>query len=132
MQKRRRFYLTRLSHQMNWQKNIDINTIKADYMLLSHGHGPHVADAPAVAKNTGCRVIAAFEAAEWMGKQGAEKAQRMNTGGKKQFDFGCLQVVDAHNDTLGYIKIDKEKALKTFNEAGITLHLPGIGESIEL
>ena len=31
-------------------KHIDISTIKADYILLTHGHADHVADAIALAK----------------------------------------------------------------------------------
>lgn len=38
-------------------KNININTIKADYILISHGHEDHIADAEAIAKRTGAKVI---------------------------------------------------------------------------
>lgn len=44
----------------------------------------------------------------------------------------CTTVVGVHYDTFPYIKIDHQKAKKAFTDAGITLHLPGIGESIEL
>lgn len=44
----------------------------------------------------------------------------------------CTTVVGVHYDTFPYIKIDHQKAKKAFTDAGITLHLPRIGESIEL
>jgi L-ascorbate metabolism protein UlaG (beta-lactamase superfamily) len=42
------------------------------------------------------------------------------------------KVVGVHYDTFGYIKIDKEAAKKTFSDAGKTLLLPSVGETIEL
>jgi L-ascorbate metabolism protein UlaG (beta-lactamase superfamily) len=194
-------------------KDVDINSIKADYILLSHGHGDHVADCVAIAKNNNATVIAAFEVADWAGKQGVTNTHPMNTGGKRTFDFGtvkcvnaihssampdgsyganpmgfvittndknfyysgdtaltmdmqliprwakldfavlcigdnftmdyedaieaarmvqCTKVVGVHYDTFGYIKIDHEKAKRAFADAGITLYLPAIGESIDI
>ncbi|MGB3947978.1 MAG: MBL fold metallo-hydrolase, partial [Bacteroidia bacterium] len=34
-------------------KNINIAIIKADYILVSHGHEDHIADAVSIAKRTG-------------------------------------------------------------------------------
>lgn len=42
------------------------------------------------------------------------------------------RVVGVHYDTFGYIKIDKEKAVKEFNRNGKELILPNIGETISL
>ena len=42
-------------------KNIKVNDVKADYILLSHGHEDHVADAEAIAKRTGAMVICNWE-----------------------------------------------------------------------
>jgi L-ascorbate metabolism protein UlaG (beta-lactamase superfamily) len=44
----------------------------------------------------------------------------------------CNTIVGVHYDTFGYIKIDKEAARQAFTNAGMTLHLPGIGETLEL
>lgn len=44
----------------------------------------------------------------------------------------CKTVVGVHYDTFGYIKIDHQKAKEAFADAGIALHLPGIGQTIEL
>ena len=194
-------------------KKIDINSIPADYILLSHGHGDHVADCAAIAKRTNATVVSSFEVVEWAGKQGVEKTHPMNHGGKKEFEFGTLKCVNAihssglpdgsyggnpmgfvvttneknfyytgdtaltmdmqliprwakldfavmcigdnftmgfedaieaakmvqtnvvigvHYDTFPYIQINRTLVKEAFAFAGITLHLPAIGETIEL
>jgi L-ascorbate metabolism protein UlaG (beta-lactamase superfamily) len=42
------------------------------------------------------------------------------------------KVIGVHYDTFGYIVIDKDGAKKTFEEKGIALLLPAIGETIAL
>lgn len=44
----------------------------------------------------------------------------------------CSRIVGVHYDTFGYIKIDKEDAIRKFEAAGLNLLLPAIGESIEI
>jgi L-ascorbate metabolism protein UlaG (beta-lactamase superfamily) len=44
----------------------------------------------------------------------------------------CDSIVGVHYDTFGYIKIDHDKARKAFHDAKCRLHLPTIGETIEL
>jgi len=79
---------------------IKIDTVKADYILLSHGHVDHVADAPAIAQRTGALVIAPFEVARWMEKQGA-KIHGVNPGGGPGFDGFKVKFVNAiHSSSL--------------------------------
>jgi L-ascorbate metabolism protein UlaG (beta-lactamase superfamily) len=75
-------------------KNIDINTIEADYILLSHGHADHVADMAAIAKHTGAKLIAMAEVVEWAASQGIEGGHPMNYG-SFNFDFGEARMVPA-------------------------------------
>lgn len=42
------------------------------------------------------------------------------------------KVVGVHYDTFGYIKIDHEKTIKMFGDAGIQLHLVAIGDTIDV
>jgi L-ascorbate metabolism protein UlaG (beta-lactamase superfamily) len=80
---------------------IDVKKIEADYILLSHGHEDHVADAEAIAKRTGATVVAAYEVAMWLNKKGVEKYHPMNTGGHWIFDFGKVKCVNAvHSSSL--------------------------------
>lgn len=62
-------------------KHIDITTIPADYILISHGHGDHIADAEAIAKRTGAMIISSFEVCLWLEKKGLKKYHPMNHGG---------------------------------------------------
>ena len=44
--------------------------------------------------------------------------------------INCNEILGVHYDTFGYIVIDHEKTKKMFADAGLTLHLPGIGKTI--
>ena len=82
-------------------EHIDINSIKADYILVSHGHADHIADCVSIAKRTGAKVVTNYEIHEWLQKQGVENTHPMNTGGKWKFDFGTVKcVVAQHSSSL--------------------------------
>ncbi|MCW3126919.1 MAG: hydrolase [Bacteroidetes bacterium] len=81
-------------------KHIDVNTIKADYILLSHGHFDHVGDTVAIAKRTNARVIANVEVAHWASKQGVAQTHGLNTGGRFAFDFGSVKCVNAIHSSV--------------------------------
>ena len=82
-------------------KHIDINTLKPDYILLSHGHGDHVADAAAIQKNSGAQIVAIAEIAGWYAAQGIENTHGMNIGGGFDFDFGRAKMVYAlHSSSM--------------------------------
>jgi L-ascorbate metabolism protein UlaG (beta-lactamase superfamily) len=76
-------------------KNIDINQIPADYILLTHGHADHVADAEAIAKRTGAKLISNYEVVSWFQSKGIESVHHMNIGASAEFEFGSLQYVQA-------------------------------------
>ena len=73
-------------------KHIDIKSIEADYILVSHGHGDHVADVVELANQTNAQVIAMVEVADWIKKQGVKNVIDVNFG-KSTFDFGDLRTV---------------------------------------
>jgi L-ascorbate metabolism protein UlaG (beta-lactamase superfamily) len=52
-----------------------------DLMLLTHGHDDHTADAVAVARATGARVIAPYELGVWLQRKGLKAVTGMNHGG---------------------------------------------------
>jgi L-ascorbate metabolism protein UlaG (beta-lactamase superfamily) len=80
-------------------KHIDISSVKADYILLSHGHEDHVADAVMLAQKTGAKVICNWEISVWLNKQGIENVHPMNTGGKVKLDFGNVKCVAAQHSS---------------------------------
>ena len=81
-------------------KHIDVDSIDADYILVSHGHGDHTEDLVRIAKRTNATVVAAYEITEWVMKQGVSKVHPMNFGGKKQFDFGTVKYVQAMHSSV--------------------------------
>jgi L-ascorbate metabolism protein UlaG (beta-lactamase superfamily) len=82
-------------------KDIDIKSIPADFILLSHGHADHIADCIAIALNTGAKIICNFEIHEWLQKQGVNNTHPMNTGGKWNLgDFSVKCTVAQHSSGL--------------------------------
>jgi L-ascorbate metabolism protein UlaG (beta-lactamase superfamily) len=73
---------------------IDINTLKADYILLTHAHGDHVLDVEAIANRTEATIVSNAEIASYYAKLGF-KAHPMNHGGSWKFDFGKVKYVSA-------------------------------------
>lgn len=78
---------------------VKADAIAADFILLTHGHGDHCADAAAIAKRTGALVIANFEVITWLQAQGVENGHGMNLGGAYTFPFGRVQMTIAHHSS---------------------------------
>jgi L-ascorbate metabolism protein UlaG (beta-lactamase superfamily) len=80
---------------------IDVNELKVDYILVSHGHEDHVADVESIAKRTGAIIVSNFEVTTWFEKRGCQNVHPMNIGGQWQFDFGNVRYVNAiHSSTM--------------------------------
>ncbi len=75
-------------------KDIDINKLQADYILITHAHQDHILDVEAIAKRTGATVISNFEIVTYFGNKGI-KGHPMNHGGKWTFDFGTVHFTNA-------------------------------------
>lgn len=75
--------------------------VKADFILLSHGHSDHVGDTVAIAKRTGATVLANFEVTQWLGKKGVagNKLIGMNPGGGVKQPFGHVKFTIAHHSS---------------------------------
>ncbi len=109
-------------------KDIDVESIEADYILISHAHEDHIADAEAIAKRTGAKIISSFEITTHYNKLGIENTHPMNIGGGWDFDFGRVTMTEAvHSSSFpdgsyggspaGFVIESKEK---TFYYAGDT------------
>lgn len=80
--------------------HIDINALKADYILVTHGHGDHVLDVEAIATRTGATIVSNAEIADYYAGKGFT-THPMNHGGSKVFDFGKVKYVSAiHSSCL--------------------------------
>lgn len=75
-------------------EDLDVN-----YILVSHGHFDHVADAARIAARTGARVVANFEICQWLEKQGAEHTDPMNVGGTITLPWGRVKLTIAHHSS---------------------------------
>ncbi len=75
-------------------KDIQIDQIQADYILLSHGHQDHILDVERIAKNTGAKIVSNFEIVSYFQKKGFD-GHPMNHGGTWNFDFGKVKMVSA-------------------------------------
>jgi L-ascorbate metabolism protein UlaG (beta-lactamase superfamily) len=106
-------------------KHIDITTITADYILVSHGHGDHVADLVALGKQTGALVIAMVEVTDWAQKQGLTNLHPMNFG-RQKFDFGTLRMVWAtHSSSMPDGSYGGNPAGFVLETAGKTIYFAG-------
>ena len=74
--------------------HIDITTLKADYILLTHAHQDHILDVEAIAKRTNAVIVSNYEIATHYGNKGFQ-FHPMNHGGSWKFDFGTVKYVIA-------------------------------------
>ena len=115
-------------------KQVDINSIEADFILLSHGHSDHVGDVESIAKRTGATIIAGYEVAMWFAEKGTKNYHPMNHGGKRAFDFGEVKCVNAvHSSSMpdgssggnpmGFIILNDEQNFYYSGDTALTLDM---------
>lgn len=75
-------------------KDIDVNALKADFILITHAHQDHIVDVETIVKNTGARIVSNYEIVTHYGNLGFE-GHPMNHGGSWQFDFGRVTYTNA-------------------------------------
>jgi L-ascorbate metabolism protein UlaG (beta-lactamase superfamily) len=124
-------------------KDIDVDAIPADYILLSHGHVDHVADATRIGLRTGAKVISNFEVVSWFGAKGLENGHPMNHGGQWKFDFGTVKYVNAvHSSVLpdgtyggnpgGFVISSDEGTFYYAGDTALTMDMQLIGRVFDL
>ncbi len=80
---------------------IDIDTIKADYIIASHGHFDHTTDLIRIARRTGAKVLGNWELYQWFNKNHLTNTHPINPGGQYTFDFGTVKCFIAqHSSSL--------------------------------
>ncbi len=73
---------------------VDINSLKADYILITHAHQDHILDVETIAKRTNAVIVSNFEIASYFGNKGFDH-HPMNHGGSWDFEFGKVKYVPA-------------------------------------
>jgi L-ascorbate metabolism protein UlaG (beta-lactamase superfamily) len=76
--------------------------VAADFILVSHGHYDHIADAAKIANRTGATVVSNYEITTWLAKNHQVKnTVGGNLGGGAEFPFGRVQLTLAfHSSSL--------------------------------
>ncbi|MDI9256699.1 metal-dependent hydrolase [Flavobacterium sedimenticola] len=74
--------------------HIDVNSLKADYILITHAHQDHILDVETIAKNNNLVIVSNWEIATHYGNKGFQN-HPMNHGGSWSFDFGKVKYVNA-------------------------------------
>ena len=124
-------------------KAIDVDKVPADYILISHGHADHMADAAGIAKRTGATIVSNYEVTVWFGKQGLTRTHPLNHGGGWRFDFGRVKFVNAvHSSSLpdgtyggnpgGFVVESDEGSFYYSGDTALTMDMKLIGESTPL
>ena len=98
-----------------------VDDVSADFILLTHGHYDHVADAVPLAKRTGATVIASHEIAQYMEGQGVTTSPH-HIGGGVQYPFGYVKMTPALHG--GMLELPGGEAFTTV-PAGFLLELDG-------
>lgn len=75
--------------------HVDVDTVAADYIFVTHGHGDHLLDLGTIALRTGAEVVSNYEIITRLADQGITRGHGMNHGGKWTFDFGTAKYVNA-------------------------------------
>lgn len=123
--------------------HIKVSSIKADYILISHGHSDHLADAAEIARATGAMLVSNYEIVVWFSKQGLTKGHPLNHGGRAKFDFGSVKFVNAiHSSGLpdgtyggnpgGFVVESASGNFYYSGDTALTMDMKLIAESTEL
>ncbi|UJF35453.1 metal-dependent hydrolase [Paenibacillus hexagrammi] len=98
-------------------------SIKADYVLLTHAHADHIQDAASITKQNDATLIAIHELATYMSWQGI-KTQDMNIGGKLSLGFAEIHMVPAFHSS-GIILHDQKSIVYAGMPAGLVIKWNG-------
>jgi L-ascorbate metabolism protein UlaG (beta-lactamase superfamily) len=124
-------------------RKIDVNKVAADFILVSHGHGDHVADVVDIANRTGAKVIAPFEVGSWFEAKGVKNVQSMNHGGAAKMDFGRVKLTSAiHSSSMpdgsyggnpcGFVVESKDGNFYYAGDTALTFDMKLVGEMTQL
>jgi L-ascorbate metabolism protein UlaG (beta-lactamase superfamily) len=124
-------------------KKIDVTKVAADFILVSHGHGDHVADVVDIAKRTGATVIAPYEVGTWFEGKGVKSVQSMNHGGAAKVDFGRVKLTSAiHSSSMpdgsyggnpaGFVVESADGNFYYSGDTALTFDMKLVGEATKL
>jgi len=77
--------------------DVSHESVPADYILVSHGHGDHLGDTLAIARRTHALVISNTEIVKWLIGQRVANTHSQHIGGGYHHPFGYLKLTIAHH-----------------------------------
>lgn len=121
-------------------KHINIDSLKADYILLTHAHQDHVLDVEAIAEKTEAIIVCNAEMSYYYSNKGFNVVG-MNTGGKAEFDEIMIKSTIAfHSSSFsdgtyggnpnGYILEANGKRIYIAGDTSLTYEMKLIPETI--
>ena len=124
-------------------EKIDVSKVVADFILVSHGHGDHVADVVDIANRTGAKVVSPFEVGSWFEAKGVKNVQSMNHGGAAKVDFGRVKLTSAiHSSSMpdgsyggnpcGFVVESSDGNFYYSGDTALTLDMKLVGELTKL
>ena len=78
---------------------------KVDLILASHGHGDHIGDLVAAARESVAPVVASYEMCEWLSRKGIRNVAPMNKGGTQTVAGLRVTMTDARHSS-GFVEDD--------------------------
>lgn len=114
-------------------KDISIDNLKADYILITHAHQDHILDVEAIAKRTGAKLISNYEIIMHYGAKGFD-GHPVNHGGTCVFDDITIKYVNAvHTSSFpdgsyggqpgGFVVSYKEKSVYIAGDTAVTFDM---------
>jgi L-ascorbate metabolism protein UlaG (beta-lactamase superfamily) len=116
--------------------------VRADYIILTHGHGDHLGDAFEIAKRCNSLFICLNELGNYVAEKGFQ-AHNMHIGGSHKFDFGRVKLTIAHHGSMtpdkyyagepsGVILTIDGKSIYHTGDTGLFFDMKLIGEMTKL
>jgi L-ascorbate metabolism protein UlaG (beta-lactamase superfamily) len=115
-------------------RHISVNSIRPDFILVSHGHSDHIADCVQIAENSGAKVVCSWEIYEWLHKNGIQNTHPMNTGGKWNFGEFTVKCTAAQHSSglpdgsyggnpMGFIVTSSEGSFYYSGDTSLTIDM---------
>ncbi len=121
--------------------HINIDELKADYILVTHAHQDHILDVEAIAKRTNAVIISNYEIVVHYQNKGL-RGHPMNHGGAWEFKFGKLKYVNAvHTSSFpdgsyggqpGGFVLEADKTIYIAGDTALTYDMRLIGRRFDL
>lgn len=128
-----------------YESEIDVTKLEADFILLTHAHGDHIADAEQIAKNNDALIISNFEICNYFDEKGCN-VHPLNHGGKVKFGDIHFKYVNAiHTSSFpngnyggqpgGFVIWDQDKCVYHAGDTALTMDMkliPSICPALDL